>query len=208
MEYAFYDFDGTLRRGNSIVDYVRYAVQKGKLNGKERRMLVRGVIRFALGLIDEAQIKTIALRFRLRMKADEKESFDRGFASKLVETLYPDALRDMAEQKAQGRAIVLVSASTDNYMRYTAEKMGCDRLICTRLTPDGVILENCKGTVKAQRIKREFAGLTDFSGCRAYGDSPSDLPMLRLTGHPVIVNGNRKLRKALPGADARRWKTK
>jgi phosphoserine phosphatase len=59
------------------------------------------------------------------------------------------------------------------------------------------------GNEKALAIERlaQREGL-DLAQCYAYSDSASDLPMLRLVGHPVAVNPDSTLAKA---ARAERW---
>jgi phosphoserine phosphatase len=59
------------------------------------------------------------------------------------------------------------------------------------------------GNEKALAIQRlaELEGL-ELAQCYAYSDSASDLPMLRLVGHPVAVNPDSTLAKA---AREERW---
>ena len=49
-------------------------------------------------------------------------------------------------------------------------------------------------------------GMEADADSRAYGDSASDAPMLRLTEHPVLVNPKKKLRAAMPEASVVCWK--
>ena len=109
----------------------------------------------------------------------------------------------------EGKLLVLVSASTENYMRFVADTLGFDTVLCTPIEADGTIRRNCKGEKKTQRIKDWLAenGLTaDFPSSFAYGDSKSDLPMLRLVGHPVQVNPKKALRELAPEMNLIHWK--
>ena len=104
---------------------------------------------------------------------------------------------------------MLVSASTENYMRFAAEALGFDALLATPIEPDGAIKRNCKGEAKVSRIKDWIDDnllIVDYVSSYAYGDSKSDLPMLRIVGHPVQVNPKKKLRKAAPDMDVLHWK--
>ena len=67
---------------------------------------------------------------------------------------------------------------------------------------------NCKGEEKVKRIQNWLASKNiqpDYAASFAYGDSKSDLPMLRLVGHPVQVNPKKKLKKAAPDMDTVSW---
>ena len=46
----------------------------------------------------------------------------------------------------------------------------------------------------------------DWAASFAYGDSANDLPMLRLAGHPVLVNPKRKAARLGAGIPVERWK--
>ena len=46
----------------------------------------------------------------------------------------------------------------------------------------------------------------DFDASFAYGDSKSDLPLLRLCGHPVLVNPKRALGRKAPDMQRVKWK--
>ena len=93
-------------------------------------------------------------------------------------------------------------------MRFVADGLGFDGLLATGLDEHSRVIVNCKGEEKVRRI-REWLGAqdirADFAASFAYGDSASDLPMLRLTGHPVQVNPRKKLRKAAPDMEAVHW---
>jgi phosphoserine phosphatase len=50
------------------------------------------------------------------------------------------------------------------------------------------------GKVEAIRDLARWEGL-DLSQCYAYSDSSSDLPMLQVVGHPVVVNPDGRLER-------------
>jgi phosphoserine phosphatase len=56
------------------------------------------------------------------------------------------------------------------------------------------------GEAKAARM-RELAAERGYrlTGCYAYSDSITDLPMLEAVGHPVAVNPDRALRRVAAG---------
>jgi phosphoserine phosphatase len=75
----------------------------------------------------------------------------------------------------------------------------------------GRVTNNCKGEEKVRRLRlwlEENEVEADTASSCAYGDSKSDLPMLRLAGHPVQVNPKKALRKAAPGMERTHWTEK
>lgn len=206
---ACFDFDGTMIRGDSIVSYLKTARRRGLLSRRGMASVLWHTICFFLGLENSDETKTRALRFRKKLTAEAQESLDREFAlQELLPRIYPGALTQWKTHQAEGKKMLLVSASTDNYMHWIADALGADALLCTRLTPDGRVTGNCKGEEKVRRIRawlRQEGIGADWEASFAYGDGKSDLPMLRLAGHPVQVNPKRKLKKAAPEMARADW---
>ncbi|MFE5580853.1 HAD family hydrolase, partial [Kitasatospora sp. NPDC056531] len=103
------------------------------------------------------------------------------------------ALAAVAEHRAAGRAVVLVSGSMRPLLAALAEELGA-ALVCTELLADadgvltGEVLRPMIGQAKAEaavRLMREHGA--DPADCFAYGDHESDLALLRAVGRPVVV---------------------
>ena len=210
QSFAFFDFDGTLISGDSIVAFVRYARKRGFMPRKEYARTMLAAAGFLLGVKDAADSKNAALRFRMKLSPSDREALDRDFVRDcLLPRIYPRGKACLDLHRQAGRATVLVTASTENYMRFAAEALGFSALLATPLNPDGTVGENCRGEEKPRRIRdwlREQGLEADFAASYAYGDSKSDLPMLLLCGHPVQVNPKKALRKAAPEMDSEIWR--
>lgn len=210
--FAFFDFDGTLIPGDSIAAFVRYARKRGIMLRKEFFRALLAAAGYVLGLKSAADSKNAALRFRMDLSPADREALDRDFVGDcLLPRVYPQAKKCLDFHRQAGRETVLVTASTENYMRIVAKALGFSALLATPLHPDGTVGENCKGEEKPRRIRawlQETGRKADFASSFAYGDSKSDLPMLRLCGHPVQVNPKRALRKAAPDMEMVSWREK
>jgi phosphatidylglycerophosphatase C len=111
--------------------------------------------------------------------------------------------------QAAGHRVILESASPCLYVPTIARHLGINEIICTRIRIEAgicygeIIGPNCKGEAKVTLL-RDYLG-TDSAPANAYsyGDSLSDLPLLRWVPngfllrrgsfHPVAVHSRTKL---------------
>ena len=209
ISLALFDFDGTMISGDSIVAFLGFAL-------KRKDISLAGYLKgcffgalYVLKIIGSRQAKSASMKFYHTLNAEKKQALDKAFAESLLNRVYPGARKTLEQHKSEGAHTLLVSASTENYMRYVAEGLGFDGLLCTPVERDGSILHNCHGAEKVRRIEKyleEKQIKPDFSASFAYGDSRGDLPMLRLCGHPIIANGKKALLKAAPDLSRVEWK--
>jgi phosphoserine phosphatase len=105
--------------------------------------------------------------------------------------------------------VVVVSASPEEIVRPLCRFLGIDAVIATSSEVDeegrytGKIEHYAYGPGKAEAMTSmaEDEGL-DLDASYAYSDSITDLPMLEVVGHPVVVNPDAALRAI---ADERGW---
>jgi len=206
---ALFDFDGTLAPGDSIVSFVRFARRRGAMGRGDFLAVLGCTVKYLLRGMTDAQIKTRSLRFLHALSPEERESLAADFVKEALLPKVCAAGRAAVERhRRSGHVTLLVSASTENYMHLVSDALGFDAVLCTPLEADLSVTRNCKGGEKARRVQMwlEENGLeADWGASWAYGDSKSDLPLLRLCGHPVLVNPKKALKRALPGAEEVHW---
>lgn len=101
----------------------------------------------------------------------------------------------MLWHKRQGHKIAIVSGGFSQYIKEYAKNYSIDFVIATELElRDGIFTGNilgndCMGKNKITKIKQHLK-LDDFDldHSYAYSDHISDIPLLNLTGHGVVVN--------------------
>ncbi len=209
MKAAFFDFDGTMRKGDSIVHYLLYALKKRKMSVFDLLGILPAALGRCIGLVSLEKLKTRCLAFERRMDSRTLEAFTGAFVREvLMPSMYPDALSAWRRCKEEGALTVLASASTSDYMRPLAECLGADGLICTAAEHHRVT-GNCRGREKARRVL-EWANhrRIPLKACSSFGNSRGDLDMLALTGYPAAVNPGRRMAKAAKekGYPIKRWK--
>ncbi|MEY9944268.1 HAD family hydrolase [Kitasatospora sp. GAS1066B] len=116
----------------------------------------------------------------------------------------PGTLQELARHRGAGAEIVLVSGSFLPCLAPIAERVGAGHILCT--TPivldgsyTGEVIEPVIGEGKRSAVLRMLAdhpGVNPLA-CFAFGDHPSDFPMLDCVGHPRGVGEDPLLREYL-----------
>ena len=211
---AFFDFDNTLSRGDSVVPFLLYAVRKRFAPPSQLLRAVRGYLHQLRHPDQVSYSKRIAFSFIKGRRQEEMDGLGRDFFREvLCPRLYHDGMSELWQLKAAGYTIVVVTASAEVYMRLLPEYLPVDAVLSTPCeVADGVYTgafgANCRGEEKVRRIQAylQAQDMEVDADSRAYGDSASEAPMLRLTEHPVLVNPKKKLRAAMPEASVVCWK--
>jgi HAD superfamily hydrolase (TIGR01490 family) len=115
--------------------------------------------------------------------------------------VYREATELIAEHRAKGHDIIVVSASGQELVERIGQLIGATHSVGTRSKVrdgryTGEIEFYCAGKNKAAAA-RELAAQHGYSLpiCHAYSDSVADLPLLEAVGHPTAVNPDRALRR-------------
>ena len=213
---ALFDFDNTIAKGDSIVSFLLYAVRTGNAPVSRLFSGMHGYLLHRLHRSSSSEYKESALSFMTQFPREERSCFCRNYIqARILPSIYPDALREMEQCRAEGLTVVVVSASVSLYMEEVLTFLPADAMLSTPafLSPDGrytgKLGPNCKGREKVVRIIRwlEEQGLeADWEHSRSYGDSWSDRFMLDLTGMQTLINPGPELRERYPGARVCFWK--
>jgi HAD superfamily hydrolase (TIGR01490 family) len=209
---AFFDLDKTIIAGSSALAFSRPFRRQGLIN---RRAVLRSAYAQLLLVLAGADADTMELlRRRLTALCTGWEVAQiRAIVAEtlhdIVEPLvYAEATELIAEHRANGDEVVVLSASGLEVVEPIAALVGADRCLATRMGVadgryTGVIDYYCYGEEKALAA-RKIAAEQGYrlADCRAYSDSITDLPLLEAVGHPTAVNPDRALRRE---AEQRGW---
>ena len=185
---AFFDFDGTITTKDTLLEFIKHS--KGATRFYLGFLLTSPwLIAYKLKLISNQKAKERVLRFFFKhTRLDRFEQHCASFSSDVLPGLIrPKALDEIANLRSAGAAVVIVSASPENWIRSWTATIGADllatRLAITASTPPlltGKIVDaNCHGEEKVRRIREAYT-LDDYRDIYAYGDSSGDRPMLKL----------------------------
>lgn len=179
-------------------------------------LLPFGFIAYGLKLISRGQLKTFNQRMLLggAPKLSELQPHIERFADRVLRSnRHQKAIDQIEVDRADGRKLVLVTASYELYAEAIARRIDFDHLIGTLLEVDGedrvlpvIIGENCYDDAKIGRIEDLFAKQgwqRTESHVRAYSDHVSDQAMLEFADEAIATTPTAKLRRM---AEQRGWK--
>ena len=211
---AFFDLDGTLIAGYSVLALAWETARRGAAGGQLRQSarLVRDLLRQRAQSSGSNYHRVVRRLTRALTGTEESVLADMGAAAyrnTLARSLYREAIALVEAHRAAGHHLVMVTAATRYQAEPVARVLGIDEICCTRLeVVDGrfsgkVLSPMCYGEGKslaARRVCKQFGASLD--DCWFYTDSSADLPLLRDVGHPVTVNPSDRL---AAHARAKRW---
>ncbi len=215
-DLAIYDMDKTITRVATWTPFLRHAARE---RGRAALLLLplagAAVAGYALKLYGRDRLKEMTQRLVLgRAVAGERlADTARRFAQATVATGLLDGARERIEaDRAEGRMLVLATASYRFYAQEIAALLGFDAVIATESVgrEDGHVLprihgENCYGAAKLRAIEAWVAenGIVRSDvRVRFYSDHVSDAPVFDWADEPMPVNAHAPL-KAL--AKQRGW---
>jgi HAD superfamily hydrolase (TIGR01490 family) len=207
---AFFDVDKTLIAENSGSLYMRYRYQRGEIGGLDLLKGLGAYLQYKLGVLDIRNwTKNMMVQFRGQSEAELEREARVWFEEMVARTIYPKAAELVREHEERGHVVTILSGATKFVVRPLAERLGVRHFLYTRLeVEDGrftgrVVEPICFEEGKIYWVQHfiEQHGI-DLAKSFFYTDSITDLPLLDLVGHPVVVNPDPLLYRT---ALRRRW---
>ncbi len=215
-DLAVYDMDKTVTRRPTYTSFLLHvAVRRAPWRLLLLPLVALSVLAYAARLIDRATLKEVNHRLLIghRVPLTELKPLIESFADRQVAAnIRPGARTAIARDKAEGRRLVLATASYRLYADAIAERLGFDDVIGTssiigldERVHAKIEGENSYGEAKMRMIADwvEKSGLKAAHGhVRFYSDHVSDRPAFEWSDEPVAVNPHGKLRRL---AEERGW---
>ncbi len=215
-DLAIYDMDRTVTRRATYTPFLLHcALHRAAWRLLFLPLVAGSMLAYVARLIDRAKLKEINHHLLLGAKIhprDIKPLVDSFADRQLATNIRPGARAAIARDKAEGRRLVLATASSRLYADAIAERLGFDDVIGTgsvigldERVHAKIAGENCYGQAKLKMIADwlETSGLKGAHGhVRFYSDHDSDRPAFEWADEPVAVNPHGRLRRL---ADKRGW---
>jgi HAD superfamily hydrolase (TIGR01490 family) len=212
---AIYDLDRTLTRHATYTPFLLHcAIRRAPWRLLLIPFVILSMLAYALKLIDRGRLKEINHRLLLghRRHSHELKPLVDSFAARTVaHNIRPGAKAAIARDKAEGRRVVMATASYRLYADAIGRLLGFDDVIGTgsiigldervHAKIDG---ENCYGPAKLRMVTDwlEKSGL-QRGHVRFYSDHASDAPLFEWADEAVAVNPHLRLARL---AKERGWK--
>lgn len=210
---AAVDVDGTL--------FGRFATQRaflsvmhaaGLVDVRALACLVATYLWHGAGLINDYTARQRSLAVLDGLPLPRARLLAEVMAGRLVTRVRPDARAELARLQSNGLYVMLVSATLDLVVGRLAERLGVDGYLasalviedeCCRATYSGEVVEGWQKWVALKTFADRRFGPQGWHLAVAYGDSPSDIPLLERSVEPVAVNARPALVKM---AGRRGWR--
>lgn len=189
---VLFDFDGVLSRGAAFYLFMRDRYTRSLWRVPlalvalpwlfartlvSRRWPLRSLVHIALLGLNEARYRVAAERF-----ADHLARKPRQF--------YADGLKALRRHQAAGERVVVVTGCEEILVTRLLAQLGLRQVevVASQLRPGWFGMRVQRHNVGVRKVQRLAAHGIDACAL-AYSDSHRDVPMLRLAGEAVMVNG-------------------
>lgn len=207
---AFFDFDGTVISGYSVMAFIKEQVRRGHLSPRELAELLSTMASFGLGGVGFSAMMVAATQFLRGIREDSYANFgEELFESHIARLIYPESRALVLAHLKKGHTVAIITSATPYQVRPAARELGIEHVLCTELEiKDGVftgavLQPTCFGPGKvtaAESLSEQFGA--DLDKSYFYSDSYDDIQLLERVGNPRPLNPSNKL---LAVAEQRGW---
>lgn len=211
-EAAFFDLDKTILAKSSSFAFALPFYRSGLIGRADVLRSAYAQFTYLASGADHDQMERMRAYMAELVTGWEVETVQ-GIVTETLDTIvepmvYQEAAELIAEHKAAGRDVIIISTSGTDIVEPIGARLGADITIGTqvaiedgRYTGEILFYAYAEGKAEAMRalaLEHDY----DLSASYAYTDSHTDLPMLDLVGNPVAVNPDAELRRI---ATQRQW---
>ncbi len=208
-DLAIYDLDRTITRRATYTPFlVHCALRRQRWRLLFVPLVVLAMLSYLIGVFNRGRLKEIcqSLLIGRQIHASELKPLAESFAAETVtDNIRPGARLAIERDRAQGRRLVLATASYRLYANEIASLLGFDDVIATgsvigldERVHARILDENCYGDAKKRMIDSwvDASGLLGRHGhVRFYSDHASDVPVFEWADEAVAVNPHPRLRR-------------
>ncbi|HET8993713.1 MULTISPECIES: HAD-IB family hydrolase [unclassified Rhodococcus (in: high G+C Gram-positive bacteria)] len=209
---AFFDLDKTVIAKSSVLAFTRPFFEHGLLNRRAVLASSYAQLLFVLSTVDQERVDRMREHIAQMCKGWDVEQI-RSIVNETLDEIvtplvYAEAKDLIADHRARGHDVVIVSASGEEVVTPIAQALGASYSAASRMRIvdgryAGELEFYCFGEAKSTAM-RELAAEHGYDLTRsyAYSDSATDVPMLQAVGKPRAVNPDRALRRC---ANENQW---
>ena len=207
MKLAIFDFDGTLLMSDTLPALAKEWSQQNRSRLSYMLMYISIMplwLCFKIGLLSRERFRYPAVvsfnRIFRKMTHQEIIDFFEAAYEGMAALFNPVVLNELQDSISQGYCCILLSGAYTELLQVVAKYLGIDMVIGTEMAfRDGIFDHNKKpyvieGESKLDNLKKMIAWESvDWHASRSYGNSYSDLGVMKIVGEPVAVNPEPRL---------------
>lgn len=193
---AFFDLDGTLVVGHTHRILIGFMRRKGKAGLSFYLATEVWFAGFNRGLIrPNSRTRAVASQLFKGLTAGESGALMAELVrDEIASRLDPATVIALARHQAAGDRVIILTAAAEPVVRAVADRLRVEEISATGLEMlegryTGALDTRLMFAGRKEDVARQIiaaAGI-DPACCHAYADHKSDLPLLRLVGHPIVV---------------------
>lgn len=175
-----YDFDGTIYKGDSSIDFFLYCLQKNPKIIKCIFKQAGGFLKYKQKKISKNEFKEAFFCYLQHIDVEKMlEGFWNEHESKIFDWY----------KEQQREDDIIISASPEFQLRPICERLGIKHLIATKTNPKTGLFDgdNCHGAEKVRRLQEEL-GVTHCDNF--YSDAQSDAPLAKIADNAFLVKSD------------------
>ncbi len=198
---VFFDLDLTITNKDTLRIFInKYYLQSFSRIYYSIYIIFYGILR-KFRLISLKSFKEISLVALKNKTKDEIYLFGKEFFYLyLINQIRPKAIMQINSHLQKGDIVYIISASPDIFLKEFCNYLKCDGYLCTDLEYIDKIFTgkikglDCLGEEKILRIKNNIK-YKKYNKIFAYTDHESDIPLLKFSNNPKVVNPTIKLKE-------------
>jgi HAD superfamily phosphoserine phosphatase-like hydrolase len=208
VELAIYDMDRTITRAGTYTPWLLFwAWHRAPWRLLLLPIVAIAGLAYAGGLVTRKRLKEINQTLLMGYRTDPARlaPMVEAYAKRVMDGgVYPDALAQIACDKAAGRRVILATASYAFYVEALARRFGIAEVVATKSVRDGrgrvvakIDADNCYAASKLAMVEAYLDEMGIDRGMvrvRFYSDHFSDKPVFDWSDEPIAVNASAALR--------------
>lgn len=204
-QLAIFDLDDTLIQGDSSVLWTQYLWDKQIIRDPQFVEADKAMMaQYNAGTLDMPTYLRFNLQTLANVKVEQVDIWLDDFVQTVIlPRIYPEAIRTIANYRAKGLPIIVISATVAFIVKKIADQLNADVAMGIDIKQkDGCYTREIDGipTFKEGKVKRLLAWVRHQPITDAYvyfyTDSANDLPMCQFADETFIVNGDSRLLQA------------
>jgi HAD superfamily phosphoserine phosphatase-like hydrolase len=209
---AIYDMDRTITRRGTFTPFLIFSAKRQPSRLLMLPVFFAALLGYPLKIFDRKTLKQIGFKLILgkTMKAEALTARAWDYAAHVcARNIYDQAVAQIAADKADGRVLVMATASPDFYAKEIGARLGFDHVLGTvqgRVSNGDysaqIESDNCYAVEKLRRIEEWLPFPRAECHIRFYSDHHSDEPVFAWADEQIATTPNAKLRAM---AHQRNW---